>query len=262
MNRSNRSANDNPVQILIDITVLFVSFGISVMYADRLSRPGMGRCLSFVCLFTIIYVLSNKGARIYNVTFFFYLDRFVNMIFVPDGKRMKYGVSEKENFRQGPHRLEAIWILKKAPVPEVEIEELTGIDKLKKLFGCIYNSSCYKEYGVPPWMMETMLAIAGVPVYEVTRPEDKDTLRQIRDAVTARLDEMKSEAGVCTATGNGKTVSVTEENRSIMKTTVRRCESRMASVKAAGYRYMKRVYRMYIAGEIRKLLREKRGGQQ
>ena len=80
MNRSNRSANDNPVQILIDIAVLFVSFGISVMYADRLSRPGMGRCLSFVCLFTIIYVLSNKGARIYNVTFFFYLDRFVKII--------------------------------------------------------------------------------------------------------------------------------------------------------------------------------------
>lgn len=122
-----------------------------------------------------------------------------DMIFVPDGKRMKYGVSEKENFRQGPHRLEAIWILKKAPVPEVEIAELTGIDKLKKLFGCIYNSSCYKEYGVPPWMMETMLAIAGVPVYEVTRPEDKDTLRQIRDAVTAKLDETKSEAS-----GNGE----------------------------------------------------------
>ena len=112
-----------------------------------------------------------------------------DLIFVPDGKKMKYGILERENFRQGPHRLEAVWILRKGEVPDVSISELKGVDKLEKLFTCIYNASCYQEHGLPPWMMETMLAIASVPVYVVTRPEGKDTLRQIRDAVTAKLEE-------------------------------------------------------------------------
>ena len=102
MNRSNRSANDNPVQMLIDIAVLFVSFGISVMYADRLSRPGLGRCLSFVCLFTIIYVLSNRAARIYNVTFFFYLDRFLKIVTFSWGKAAVCSLEVLYLYEPGP----------------------------------------------------------------------------------------------------------------------------------------------------------------
>nr|WP_027870282.1 hypothetical protein [[Eubacterium] cellulosolvens] len=80
MYRSDGRANDNPVQILLDIAVLFVSFGISVMYASRLSGAETCRGLAFVCIFTIIYVLLNRGAGIYNTTCFFYLDRFLKRI--------------------------------------------------------------------------------------------------------------------------------------------------------------------------------------
>ncbi len=81
MNRSNKGANTNTIQMIEDILVLLIvyfierkAFGKVILESTNL------KCLALVVVFIVIYILSNKEARIYNVTFFFYIDRFWKII--------------------------------------------------------------------------------------------------------------------------------------------------------------------------------------
>jgi exopolysaccharide biosynthesis polyprenyl glycosylphosphotransferase len=81
MNRSNKGANTNIIQMIEDILILLIvyfierkAFGKVILESTNL------KCLALVVVFIIIYILSNKEARIYNVTFFFYIDRFWKII--------------------------------------------------------------------------------------------------------------------------------------------------------------------------------------
>lgn len=81
MNRKNSGANTNMVQICLDLIVNFLAF-----YVECLIFPGgiSGKDYSYgfvvVVVFSIIFILSNKEARLYNVTLFFYMDRFWKII--------------------------------------------------------------------------------------------------------------------------------------------------------------------------------------
>ena len=81
MNRSNKGANTNTIQMIEDILVLLIvyfierkAFGKVILESTNL------KCFALVVVFIVIYILSNKEARIYNVTFFFYIDRFWKII--------------------------------------------------------------------------------------------------------------------------------------------------------------------------------------
>ena len=81
MNRRNRGANTNTNQILIDMAVLGLAFLFDCLltigkYSDR----EILKCFSIAVIFTVICILANKQGRIYDVTLFFYLDRFYKII--------------------------------------------------------------------------------------------------------------------------------------------------------------------------------------
>ena len=77
MNRSNRGANTNSIQIMIDALVLLMVFFIErSIYDGIILEETYPKCFALIVIFGVVYILSNKEARIYNVTLFFYMDRF------------------------------------------------------------------------------------------------------------------------------------------------------------------------------------------
>lgn len=76
MNRKNSGAETNVLQICLDIAVLAGAFAVEYfIFFNKISKTEALYCLTMVEAFAVIYILSNKEARIYNVTLFFYLDR-------------------------------------------------------------------------------------------------------------------------------------------------------------------------------------------
>ncbi len=77
MNRSNRGANTNAIQMCIDIFVISLVYYIEkIVYGNYLREDTYLKCFALVIVFGVVYILANKEARIYNVTLFFYMDRF------------------------------------------------------------------------------------------------------------------------------------------------------------------------------------------
>ncbi len=77
MNRSNRGANTNTMQMIWDALVLLIVFFIErAVYDSFLLKETYYKCFALIVAFAIIFILANKEARIYNVTLFFYMDRF------------------------------------------------------------------------------------------------------------------------------------------------------------------------------------------
>ncbi len=81
MNKKNRGANTNSVQMLIDILALLVAYLVSCWYVGNyLVDNAVMQCASIALVFSIIFIASNKEGRIYNVTLFFYFDRFFKIV--------------------------------------------------------------------------------------------------------------------------------------------------------------------------------------
>ena len=77
MNRSNKGANTNIIQMFEDIVVLLLVYLIERrIFENVIGKETSLKCLALVVVFCAIYILANKEARIYNVTLFFYMDRF------------------------------------------------------------------------------------------------------------------------------------------------------------------------------------------
>lgn len=76
MNRTNSGANTNTIQILLDVLVLLVAFGLTVLcYGSNVNTESLLYYMVLAAVFILIYLLANKEAYIYNVTLFYYLDR-------------------------------------------------------------------------------------------------------------------------------------------------------------------------------------------
>ena len=72
MNRKNSGAETNVLQICLDIAVLAGAFAVEYfIFFNKISKTEALYCLTMVEAFAVIYILSNKEARIYNVTLFF-----------------------------------------------------------------------------------------------------------------------------------------------------------------------------------------------
>lgn len=76
MNKTNTGANTNVFHILIDILLLAISYAGTVLinYKDMAEREWLDLFV-LVAVFSLIYILSNKEGRLYNVTLFYYIDR-------------------------------------------------------------------------------------------------------------------------------------------------------------------------------------------
>lgn len=76
MNKTNVGANTNILQILLDILIFVISYAASCIICFKyMDSSKIINLFILVCVFVLIYILSNKEARVYNVTLFYYLDR-------------------------------------------------------------------------------------------------------------------------------------------------------------------------------------------
>ncbi len=81
MNRKNRGANTNTGQICLDILMLVLAYGlVNLVYGKQMNIYDVWDSLVMIIIFVVIFILANKEARIYNVTLFFYMDRFFKII--------------------------------------------------------------------------------------------------------------------------------------------------------------------------------------
>ncbi len=77
MNRSNRGANTNVIQMCIDIILISLVYYIEkLIYGNYLREDTYLKCFALVVVFGVVYILANNEARIYNVTLLFYMYRF------------------------------------------------------------------------------------------------------------------------------------------------------------------------------------------
>ena len=81
MNKKNRGANTNIIQMILDILCLILAY-IAARWRMGGQLTGEDSTRSFVMafIFLIAYLSANKEARIYNVTLFFYFDRFLKIV--------------------------------------------------------------------------------------------------------------------------------------------------------------------------------------
>lgn len=81
MNRKNQGANTNTGQICLDILMLVLAYGLAnLVYGKQMDIYDIWDSLVMIIIFVVIFILANKEARIYNVTLFFYMDRFFKII--------------------------------------------------------------------------------------------------------------------------------------------------------------------------------------
>ncbi|MDE6209330.1 MAG: sugar transferase [Lachnospiraceae bacterium] len=75
MGRGNKGASTNVLYIVSDILFGCISFVVSALITGIFAREDWRKYFVVAVIFMLIYILSNKESRIYNVTTFFYIDR-------------------------------------------------------------------------------------------------------------------------------------------------------------------------------------------
>lgn len=81
MNRSNKGASTNAIQICLDIVVIVLSFLCAVAVTNEINfYENPQNYMAIIGVFIIIYILANKDYRVYNITTFFYTDRILRRI--------------------------------------------------------------------------------------------------------------------------------------------------------------------------------------
>lgn len=81
MNRKNSGANTNPGQMLLDVFVSVLAYAVThLIFNSQMNEHDTAYAFVMFVIFTVIYILSNKEAKIYDITLFFYVDRFLKII--------------------------------------------------------------------------------------------------------------------------------------------------------------------------------------
>ena len=82
MNKSNVGASLDTIHFLIDIAMLVISFVITViLFHDELTEEQVIVLFLLELIYGIIYLLSNRDERLYNITVFFYLVKLFEIFF-------------------------------------------------------------------------------------------------------------------------------------------------------------------------------------
>lgn len=81
MGKYNKGASTNLIHIISDCIFGSLSFFIVVLFTEHtINLTNMDAYLVACITFMIIYILSNKESRVYNVTTFFYMDRIIRCV--------------------------------------------------------------------------------------------------------------------------------------------------------------------------------------
>lgn len=96
-----------------------------------------------------------------------------------DEGRDKYAIPVLKNFIKEPMPMAAIFEITMADCSNVEIEEITGIDKLKLLLNNIYRVEVTHYSGISPEYFKKCIDIAKVvPFFKIKRPNDKFSVEE------------------------------------------------------------------------------------
>ncbi len=77
MGRGNKNASTNLLYIASDVVFGCISYFIAAICTGKLFDDDWSNYLIVAVIFMLIYLLSNKESRIYNITTFFYIDRVI-----------------------------------------------------------------------------------------------------------------------------------------------------------------------------------------
>ena len=104
--------------------------------------------------------------------------------------RGKYAYLNTEDYCNTPKRLSYFFKLMVDDVPQVEVKEITGIDKFLRLIECLFLELQYAYSSIPDDEKFRCLKLAGnIRLFTITRPKDQDTLEEISKIIINILDK-------------------------------------------------------------------------
>ena len=99
-------------------------------------------------------------------------------------KKDKFAYYNEKDFCDVPRKLTTMFILRKYDGDQVRIEEITGIEKLNCILKNLFLLDAYRAMGFTLEEKARSLELAGkIAIYQISRPEGKDTVQEIRDAI-------------------------------------------------------------------------------
>lgn len=113
-----------------------------------------------------------------------------------DECRGKYVIPARESFVYDAKKLTAICEISISDDPDVNIQEITGVEKLKVIIKNIYRQEIFLREGMKSCYFKNILNIAkNILVYKIFRPKDKLTVDEQIDIILKELDykELKGE---------------------------------------------------------------------
>ena len=107
-----------------------------------------------------------------------------------NNSRGKYSYLNIIDYCATPKRLTTIFKLMAADVPQISVEEITGLDKYLRVMECLFLEVPYALTSFPDDEKFRCLKIAGnVRFYNITRPKYGNTLQEISNTILKILDE-------------------------------------------------------------------------
>ena len=99
-------------------------------------------------------------------------------------KKDKFAYYNEKDFCDVPRKLTTMFILRKYEGDQVRIEEITGIEKLNCVLKNLFLLDAYRAMGFTLEEKARSLELAGkITIYQISRPEKKDTVQEIKDAI-------------------------------------------------------------------------------
>lgn len=106
------------------------------------------------------------------------------LIPMPDEDREKYGLILKDEYHNQKELLGAMVIIRARDVEEPILEEIMGADKLKYLTQNFFRQEVYEQVPFKPEDMMRAIKLAGqMPIYVLTRPLHKMTVKEQADLI-------------------------------------------------------------------------------
>lgn len=113
-----------------------------------------------------------------------------NNLYSINNDRGKYAYLNEKDYCNTPKKLTVFFQLLLGETDQVEIKEITGIEKYLKVLECLFLGVKYSSSSFPEPERFRCLKIAGnIRLFTITRPVNKNTLDEITYSILKILDE-------------------------------------------------------------------------
>ena len=106
------------------------------------------------------------------------------------GEKEKYGLRLHGGYCTEEKELYAMFILQPGDVDSVQVQEVTGSEKIKYLIDNLYKRGIYLEVGMPPEVFQQCIQVANqVKIYNLVRPREGMTTEIQIERIMEKLHE-------------------------------------------------------------------------